>query len=98
MRDAVKDKLRKLGYEESIKAVECGFCPLCGNPVATNEFTDNIAREQFDLTGLCGECQRNVIDPFPDSNRERVSTFLNKAKHKKNFKQKLSDWWYNGNK
>ena len=37
-----------------------GLCPACGEAVDVSEFTDDVSRAEFAITGLCAGCQTRI--------------------------------------
>lgn len=56
-----KDIMRKAGFEEQIKAVELGNCPLCFKVVNEDEFKDETSKREFNNSGLCQCCQDKIF-------------------------------------
>lgn len=55
------------GFGEEVKEVEAGNCPLCRQPVDITEFKDSVSRREFEISGMCASCQRDVFSD-PDAN------------------------------
>ena len=54
---------------EMVKAVSEGICPLpdCRQPVKMESFRDRISLKEYQISGLCQDCQDKVFaDPDED--------------------------------
>jgi hypothetical protein len=40
---------------------EQGRCPFCAKAILDSEFTDDLSRKEFQISGLCQECQDNTF-------------------------------------
>ena len=38
-----------------------GVCPFCGRKINMAELRDDASRKEYDLSGLCQECQDEVF-------------------------------------
>jgi hypothetical protein len=56
-----KDLMRALGFGNEIKNVESGFCPFCNKPISSDEFTDELSRKEYKISGLCQKCQDDTF-------------------------------------
>ena len=56
-----KELMKQAGFGRQVKAVEQGKCPFCGKTVESDEFRDDISKEEFKISGLCQKCQDNVF-------------------------------------
>ena len=61
MNEGTKKMLRSLGFEEKIDKVELGFCPMCDSPISNDEFTDELSRKEYDISGMCQKCQNEMF-------------------------------------
>lgn len=39
-----------------------GICPFCGKEVNQEEFKDELSRKEFEISGLCQNCQDSFFD------------------------------------
>jgi len=56
-----KEIMKLFGYEKEVTAVEHGFCPFCNKPVSKDEFTDELSKKEYTISGLCQKCQDNIF-------------------------------------
>ena len=42
--------------------LDAGVCPTCGGEVDQRLFTSDVERSEFEITGMCSECQRKLFD------------------------------------
>jgi len=49
--------LKKAGFSKEVDLVEEGRCPFCKNVVDLEGFRDELSREEFQISGLCQDCQ-----------------------------------------
>jgi len=56
-----RDILRRLGFNEEVKNVENGICPICKNQVNIKEFKDELSKREFQISGLCMSCQEDIF-------------------------------------
>lgn len=54
--------MRKMGFGEEVDRVEEDLCPTCGTPVDEDQFRDQESRREFEISGLCQECQDDIFD------------------------------------
>lgn len=57
-----KDIMKKMGFAEQITKVENGFCPICEKPILTSSFRDALSEREFQISGMCQECQDSIFD------------------------------------
>lgn len=67
------------GFEEEVKSVEEGICPFCKAFIEYNEFSDNVSKKEYGISGLCQKCQNGFFSDSPSSEfctdkRERYIT------------------------
>lgn len=48
--------------KEMFKRKEEGLCPFCGKEVSIDEFKDELSRREFEISGMCQECQNEFFD------------------------------------
>jgi len=46
------------GYSDNLA---CGRCPTCGHADPANTIRDNISLVEFNLSGLCQDCQDRIF-------------------------------------
>jgi len=49
------DLMKAAGFGESVKAVEKGLCPFCGE--MPGPFKDALSEKEFTISGMCQHCQ-----------------------------------------
>ncbi len=52
-----KEIMKNAGFKEEVKNVEEGKCPFCKKVVLASSFRDNLSRKEFNISGLCQDCQ-----------------------------------------
>jgi len=57
-----KHIMQACGFEEEVKAVEAGKCPICGNVINTKHFKDILSVKEFHISGMCQACQDETFD------------------------------------
>jgi len=62
MKQGTKNIMRLCGFGKKIDCVESGICPLCEKKVNIDDFTDEISKKEFDISGMCYECQLKVFN------------------------------------
>ena len=55
-----KEIMKKMGFDEELKAIENGQCPFCRMVIKVTEFRDVLSRKEFGISGLCQKCQDSV--------------------------------------
>ena len=59
-----RDLLIQAGMGEEVRRVMLGMCPFCQKPVSVEDFRDDISRREFEIAGMCQQCQDDVFkDP-----------------------------------
>lgn len=38
-----------------------GLCPSCGKDMKDAKFRDNLSKQEFDISGLCQDCQDKIF-------------------------------------
>ena len=64
-----KDLMRRMGFGQEVDDVERGVCPFCKKPISgarTEEFRDELSREEYKISGLCQECQDELFREISD--------------------------------
>ena len=52
------DLFYPLGYERKTQ----GLCPTCGKPVDVNKFEKEIEWKEYQIAGMCKECQDKTFE------------------------------------
>jgi len=60
MNAGTKTMLRTAGLGKYVDKIEAGFCPTCGKPVAKEDFRDALSVKEFEINGMCQDCQDEV--------------------------------------
>ena len=59
-----RNLLLSAGMEEEVRRVMLGLCPFCKKPVTIEDFRDDLSRKEFEISGMCQQCQDNFFkDP-----------------------------------
>lgn len=48
-------------FPDLLKLVEEGICPFCLKKVNFEDFSDELSRKEFEISGLCDECQKETF-------------------------------------
>lgn len=56
-----EDIMRALGFGKEVDAVKMNKCPFCDRPIDESEFRDELSRREYQISGLCQECQDEVF-------------------------------------
>jgi len=56
-----KDIMRAAGFNDHVEKVEHGFCPFCSEPISIGEFTDELSKREYKISGLCQKCQDKMF-------------------------------------
>jgi len=56
-----KDIMKQCGFEEEVKKVEKGRCPICNKKIDMNGFKDDLSIKEFKISGMCQKCQDNFF-------------------------------------
>jgi hypothetical protein len=55
------DNLSEMAYGRSASdSIKADVCVACGKPAV--EFTDEISKREFSISGLCQECQDRIFN------------------------------------
>lgn len=55
-----KEILKKIGFEEEVKMVGQGCCPICKSLIDLEEFRDKGSEREFKISGMCQKCQDKI--------------------------------------
>jgi RNase P subunit RPR2 len=53
--------LRQAGMGKMVDAVKAGLCPTCRKPIKKKDLRDDLSKREFDISGMCQECQDSVF-------------------------------------
>jgi hypothetical protein len=56
-----KEIMEKAGFGDAVKAVENGECPFCHIKVNIMDFTDEMSRREYSISGICQRCQNETF-------------------------------------
>lgn len=42
--------------------VEKGLCSICGQEIKEEEFTDNLSKQEYSISGMCQKCQYKTFN------------------------------------
>jgi len=48
------------------EAMKQGICVTCGKKIDMEDFRDEKSRKEYEITGMCQECQDEVFDYFDE--------------------------------
>lgn len=51
-------------FPENKARKDAGLCPICGQPIT--EFRDALSHKEFQISGMCQECQDLVFNNTND--------------------------------
>ncbi len=61
---AMNEFLEHLFPNPRIASIEADTCSECGEPAV--EFTDELSRREFTISGMCQKCQDNFFNYEPE--------------------------------
>jgi len=54
--------MRNLGFGKQVDDVKKSKCPICGKKIdPTVEFKDPLSRKEYDISGMCQDCQDKIF-------------------------------------
>jgi hypothetical protein len=56
-----KKIMRAMGLNEEVDLVDAGKCPFCKKTVKVSDFQDTLSFREFEISGLCSECQDEMF-------------------------------------
>jgi len=56
-----KEIMKEAGFSKYVEKVELGICPFCNKPVNTKSFRDALSKKEYEISGLCQQCQDNFF-------------------------------------
>lgn len=48
-------------FPKALKRIDEGDCPTCGKPIKVEDFRNKISIKEFQISGMCQECQDEVF-------------------------------------
>lgn len=67
-----KNIMRAMGFNKEVDAIEAGRCPMCSEPINTDDFKDDLSRREYAISGLCQSCQDWVFNPTEDLDEDGI--------------------------
>ena len=61
---AMNQALEHMFKNSRIASIESDTCSNCSGPA--EEFTDELSKREFTISGLCQKCQDIAFAPFPE--------------------------------
>ena len=61
MNEGTKQILRQAGLGDKVDMVEKAICPTCGESVEITDFTDDLSKKEFEISGCCQRCQDEIF-------------------------------------
>ena len=61
-----RDIMNKGGFGAWVDKVKSGNCPVCNSPVNTDEFKDELSIKEYQITGMCQQCQDKFFNEEAD--------------------------------
>ena len=58
---AIQELIKFLFPQETARRKE-GRCPFCGKEIDHTEFRDQISQQEFQISGLCQNCQDDFFE------------------------------------
>jgi len=58
--------MKQAGFSKEVEDVEAGKCPFCGKMVDLSEFTDELSKKEFYISGICQPCQNDFFSEEED--------------------------------
>ena len=62
MDKALMDMLNDMGFSKQVERVKTNRCPFCNKRITLLEFTNELARKEYKISGLCQSCQDDFFD------------------------------------
>ena len=53
--------MKAAGFGEEVKLVKLGKCPSCYTDIDMDDFRDNLSRREYNISGLCQDCQDKIF-------------------------------------
>jgi len=48
-------------FPDELKAISLNKCPICGNNINKEDFKDGLSLKEFEISGMCQNCQNKVF-------------------------------------
>jgi hypothetical protein len=59
--DVNKDIMKAAGFEDEVREIKIGNCPLCHKKIISGSFRDALSAKEFQISGLCQRCQDEMF-------------------------------------
>jgi hypothetical protein len=56
-----KDLMKQCGFTKEVERVEQGKCSCCSKPIYQQDFRDVLSVREYNISGLCQQCQDFVF-------------------------------------
>ena len=53
--------LEKAGFKNYTDLIKENKCPFCGNEINMDDFKDELSLKEFEISGLCMDCQNSTF-------------------------------------
>lgn len=57
-----EDIMKQAGFGEQVKLSNAGKCPFCRQEVQMKDFTDELSKKEYGISGLCQKCQDETFE------------------------------------
>ena len=57
-----KDLMIKMGFAKQVFLLNAGFCTICEEKINLDDFTDELSKKEFVISGMCQICQDDVFN------------------------------------
>ena len=54
-------------FPDQYARIKEGKCPFCGFEINMEDFDNDLERKEFEISGICSDCQKRAFAPPPDS-------------------------------
>lgn len=75
-----RDIMKQLGFTKELQLIDEGKCPWCKRKIDMNEFKTPKNRKEFEISGLCQECQEGFFKEGSEFRRKRFVKLKSKRK------------------
>lgn len=60
--------MKALGFTQEVEDMENNRCPFCKLTVRSTDFVDDASRREYEISGLCSQCQDEVFSSNDSEN------------------------------